>query len=295
MRDCRTLLYVPGDRPEMFPKAARSGADAVVIDLEDAVAAARKAEARQNIASWLAAAPPVCDVHVRVNSPSGAPAELYADVELAAQLGLSGIFVPKVERAEEVLRLDHLLSYLEHRAGLPDRHVELGVIIETAKAARACAEIAACCPRVAAVVAGGGRDGDTARSLGYRWTPEGEETMHFRSAILLDARAAGVRYPLYSGWMEVRDLPGLERDARRTRNLGYAGQLVIHPSHVPVCNAVYGPDPAELAYYRRVVEGFRAAEAEGRAAIQIEGRLVDRAMAMTAAEMLRRGEGGGHG
>jgi citrate lyase subunit beta / citryl-CoA lyase len=288
MKACRSLLYVPGDRRDIFHKAAHSGADAIVIDLEDSVAPGRKDEARSNIQDWLGTERPNCDVYIRINASSAPRDMFYADLEFAVAVKLEGIFVPKVDSAAEIRHIDSVLQYLEYREGLALGHVRLGVIMETVKAIADARSILEASPRIAAMGAGGGRDGDTARSVGYRWTPDGDETWYLRSKLLLDARAAGILHPLYSGWMEVRDVEGLRRDAIRTRNLGYAGQMVIHPSHVPVCNEVYGPSAEELAYYRRVVDAFTHAERENRGVIEVDGRLVDKAMAVTAAQILNR-------
>lgn len=287
MRPSRSYLYVPGDRPEMFPKAVASGADTVVIDLEDAVLPERKEMARRSIREWYDPAGPT-EIVVRINSAAGDPSVLYADLELCAELALPGFFIPKAERPQDVAAVDAVLSYLEHRHGREHGSIEIGLILETARAVTNCAGLVAASSRVACIAAGGGRDGDTARSIGYRWTREGDETIYLRGRILLEARAAGVRHPVYSGWMEVRDLDGLERDAIRTRNLGYAGQMVIHPSHVPVCNRVYAPGEAELQHLRRVVRLFEQAERQGKAAIEVDGSLIDLAMVRTARETLSR-------
>jgi citrate lyase subunit beta/citryl-CoA lyase len=270
----------------MFPKAVASGADTVVIDLEDAVLPERKEMARRHIREWYDPGGPA-EVVVRVN-PAGEASRLYDDLELCAELALPGFFIPKAEKPRDIAAVDALLSYLEHRNGRERGSIGIGLILETAGAVVNCAGLVAASSRVSCIVAGGGRDGDTARSLGYRWTPEGDETAYLRGRILLEARAAGVGHPVYSGWMEVRDLDGLERDAVRTRNLGYAGQMVIHPSHVPVCNRVYAPTEAELQHLRRVVALFEQAEREGKAAIEVDGSLIDLAMARTAREALSR-------
>ncbi len=288
MRPLRSLLYVPGDKEALFPKAVAARPDGLVLDLEDAVALDRKSLAREAVAAWLRREREtgVPTDFVRLN---GAGPSQHDDLAAVVPARPAGLLVPKVERVEEVQRLDHVLSYLEHVHGLPNRGISLLLILETAAAVADCRALASCSPRVATVVGGAARGGDVNRSIGYEWSPEGLESLHLRSHVVLQARAAGVRFPLYSGWMNVRDLDGLEADARRNRALGFTGAVVIHPSHVPLMNRVFTPSSEEVARLRRLLAAFEAAEAQGIAAIDFEGDMVDYAMARTAREILALG------
>jgi citrate lyase subunit beta/citryl-CoA lyase len=131
-----------------------------------------------------------------------------------------------------------------------------------------------------------GPGGDASRAIGYVWSKEGTETLYLRSKAVLDAQAAGIRFPMITSWWNVRDLEGLERDARFNRQLGFRGQTVIHPSHVAVVNEVFTPSAEEIAYYRGMIAAIEEAEANGNAAIVYRGDMVDYAMAETAREVL---------
>jgi citrate lyase subunit beta/citryl-CoA lyase len=131
-----------------------------------------------------------------------------------------------------------------------------------------------------------GPGGDASRSVGYIWSKEGKETLYLRSKIVLDARAAGIQYPTISSWWDIKDLEGLERDARLNRQIGYRGQTVMHPSHVPVVNEVFTPTSGEIEFYKGMIKALEEAEKKGRAAVVYDGDMIDYAMAKTAREML---------
>jgi citrate lyase subunit beta/citryl-CoA lyase len=132
----------------------------------------------------------------------------------------------------------------------------------------------------------GGKGGDTARSLGYQWSKEGTETLYIRSKVLLEARAAGITYPLIASWFDIADLEGLRADACVNRQLGYCGQVVIHPSHVPIIHAVFTPTVEDIRYYKGLLAAMETAERQGTAAVTYAGAMVDIAMVKTAQEML---------
>jgi citrate lyase subunit beta/citryl-CoA lyase len=110
--------------------------------------------------------------------------------------------------------------------------------------------------------------------------------MYIRSKAVLEARAAGVQYPTVSSWWDIKDLEGLERDARLNRSLGFRGQTVMHPTHVPIVNKVFTPSPDEIRFYKGLIETFEEAEKSGTAAVVYEGDMIDYAMVKTAREML---------
>jgi citrate lyase subunit beta / citryl-CoA lyase len=139
---------------------------------------------------------------------------------------------------------------------------------------------------VASIAGGAGKGGDTNRSLGYRRTRDGTETLFIRSKVLLDARAAGIQYPLVASWFDVGDRDGLIADAQRNRQLGFSGMLLIHPSHVAPVNQIFTPSVEELAYYRGLLDAMEKAEQQGTAAVAYQGAMVDIAMVKTAQQML---------
>ena len=153
---------------------------------------------------------------------------------------------------------------------------------------RSAYEIARASARVAYMGGATSRAGDLTRSLGYRWTPEGKETLFLRSKVLVDVRAAGVANPLSGLWGAVDDSDGLLAFARQSRDLGYEGLMVIHPSHLAIVNEIFSPAEDEIAEWRRIIEAMQAAEEEGRGAIRLEGRLIDAAHVVTARQGLAR-------
>jgi citrate lyase subunit beta/citryl-CoA lyase len=208
------------------------------------------------------------------------------DLESVLCPELESVSLPKVETSADLHRLDTLLTQLERRLGIPDGQIETPLGCETAKAMRNVYRIATSCRRVKRVSLAAGPGGDAARAIGYQWSKEGTETLFLRSKIVLDARAAGIQYPTISSWWNIKDLEGLERDARWNRSLGYRGQTVMHPSHVPIVNKVYTPTADEIAFHKGLIEAMEEARRQGRAAVTYQGDMVDEAMVKTSREML---------
>jgi citrate lyase subunit beta/citryl-CoA lyase len=285
MKPLRSLLFVPGNKAAWMEKAPQYGADALILDLEDSVPypdkEAARALVRQAIADLSARGQ---TLFVRVNALDS---DLTGDdLNAIVCAGLTGLLPPKVESADDVQQLETLLAYFERREGLAPGSIELIPTLETAKGIRNAYDIALASPRVASIAGGAGKGGDTNRSLGYRWTREGTETLFIRSKVLLDARAAGIQYPLVASWFDVGDLDGLIADARRNRQLGFSGMLLIHPSHVGPVNEIFTPSAEELAYYKGLLEVMETAARQGTAAVAYQGAMVDIAMVKTAEQML---------
>jgi len=191
-----------------------------------------------------------------------------------------------VETPHDVAVLDALLTQGERHAGMTAGQVEIFPTLETAKGIYHAYHIASSSARVSTLCGTAGQGGDTARSLGYVWSKAGSETLYIRSKVLLEARAAGVTYPLMASWFDLTDLEGLRADARLNRQLGYSGQVVIHPTHVPVVNEVFTPTPEEIASYQGLLTAMQEAERQGTAAVTYQGAMVDIAMVKTAQQVL---------
>jgi citrate lyase subunit beta / citryl-CoA lyase len=285
----RSLLFIPGTKTEWLPKAEKAGADAVVFDLEDAVPSHDKASALDRVTAVIRQAArmtPRTAVFVRTN-----PLDCWASAEEVRAVvgpGLAGIVVPKVDSAHHVQLADQLLTWCERERGLPDGTVALMPVLETARSLRDAYAIASASRRVAYLGAVTGSGGDVARAVGYRWSPEGTETLALRSRVLLDVRAAGSPNPVAGLWTRVSDLEGLRGFAEQNRSLGYEGMVAIHPSHVPVINAVFSPSADELVRYQRLVAALEHAQANEQGAVSFEGEMIDEAMAETARQILRR-------
>src|SRR4030095_7706826 len=158
--------------------------------------------------------------------------------------------------------------------------------LETAKGIYHAYHIASSSARVPTLCGTAGQGGDTARSLGYVWSKAAPETLCILSKVLPEARAAGVTSPLMASWFNIADLEGLPADARLNRQLGYSGQVVIHPTHVPVVNEVFTPTPEEIAYYQGLLAAMEEAERHGTAAVTYARTMVDLAMMKTAQQVL---------
>ena len=279
------MLFVPGNREDWMRKAPGYGADALILDLEDSVPPEGKAEARALVRKMVEElGSDGRTLFVRVNGlETGLTGE---DLDAITCRYLYGVMVPKVETPRHVVEVDVLLSFFERRAGVDEGKVFIDPTPETAPGIRSAYEIAKASARVAHMGASGGKGGDTARSVGYQWTPEGMETMYMRSKVLLDARAAGVPYPVAGIWTDIRDLEGLRAAAQRDRRLGYTGMRLIHPSQVPVANEVFTPTNEEIAYWRGLVAAMEERRSQGGAAITYEGDMVDIAHEEAARAML---------
>lgn len=288
MRPYRSMLFVPGHRTSWVEKAIRSGADSIVLDLEDSVPTDLKAEARGLVAGSIARAKqiaPNVGVLVRVNGlPTG---ETGADLEAVVVPGLDGVFAPKVEGPADVIRFETLLDWFERRNGAAG--IELVIPTETARALSQVEAIAQASPRVGAVIGATAEHADVAREIGFEWTPGGLETIAHRSRVLLACRVAGV-HALTGLWERMDDLDGLAAFCVQGRQLGFRGMVVIHPAHVPVVNAAFGPSDEDIAFYRGLVEAYEKAAAEGAGAVVYAGRHIDKAHLDKATEWLARAE-----
>ena len=182
--------------------------------------------------------------------------------------------------------MDVLLNFFERRAGMEAGATLIDPALETAKGIRDAYQISLASPRVAHVGVGGGKGGDVARSVGFDWTPEGTETLYIRSKVLLDARAAGVPYPLTGAWMDIHDLEGLRAASVQAKRIGYTGTTLIHPSHIPVANEVFTPTKEEIEGWKGLIDAMEARKREGGAAVTYQGNMVDVAHEETARAML---------
>ncbi len=284
-RPLRTMLFVPGNKEDWMRKAPQYGADGLILDLEDSVPPEGKAEARGTVRKMLEELGPsgqtLC---VRVNQVgSGLTGE---DLEAITCPHLYSVMVPKVELPEQVLEVDGLLAFFERKAGMAAGTVLIDPSIETAQGIRLAYDIGSASGRVAHMGTSGGKGGDVARSVGYQWTAEGMETLYLRSKVLVDSRAAGVPYPMTGGWMDIHDLEGLRNAAIQSRQLGYTGMHLIHPSHVPVVNEVFTPSSDEVAHWKGLIEAMETRRREGGAVVTYEGDMVDVAHEATARAML---------
>jgi citrate lyase subunit beta/citryl-CoA lyase len=283
----RTLLFVPGSDRGKLNKVGRFGSDAVVLDLEDAVAEDRKTEAREFVRE---AVPSYGDgqvVMVRVNGHTGG--RMCDDIAAVVVPGLNAVMVPKVEDARELAAADAALAEAEHAAGMPTGRVRLIPLIETPRGIARCEAVAEAAPQRTLTLAFG--SGDFATALGVELSADGLALDYARGRLVVAARAAGLAHPLDGPYLDLRDLNGLKRDCERSRQLGYQGRVIVYPPQVPVAQRAYSAvSGAAVEHARHVVEAFEAAEAHGIVSINVDGRFVDYPIYRLAQERLRSHE-----
>lgn len=290
MEPARSALFVPGNRTSWVRNAADNDADVVVLDLEDSVPPADKDEARSIVAD---AIPDLHDdgqrVYVRINGhPNDSDGLTERDLESVVCDGLEGVVVPKLREPNDVQRLDAVLEHVERRDGLQTT-VDVMVTIETAQAMRQVYELCTASERVATISCGAVKGTDTNYALGFEWTGpgrEGLETVHLREQALLDARAAGIAYPMAGTYVDVEDIEGLRADMQFAREMGYAGYVVIHPSHVEHANELFLPDADEIEYWLGARAALLDAREDGKSAVRYEGDMVDTANLQTVERYL---------
>jgi citrate lyase subunit beta/citryl-CoA lyase len=267
----RSVLYTPGDRGDRLEKALREGAaDLVIADLEDAVAPARKEDARRAIAAAFAAAPERKGLRgVRINAWPGPAAE--ADLAAVLPARPDVVAVPKCEDPKALALLDGHLGRLEGRAGIPAGSTRLLVILETAAGVLSARELAAGSPRVLAVAFGAE---DLAADAGLRRSATNAEVAVPRALVALAAAAARVK-AIDMITADPRDAGRAGREAQEARALGYSGKMCIHPAQVAAVHAAFAPAADELAWARRVVDAAdRAGVADG-GVVVVDGKMVD--------------------
>lgn len=262
----RSALFVPASRPERIPKALISGADAVIVDLEDAVEQIAKVSAREALADFLDTHPRA-RVWVRINDAATA----WHDDDLSVCYGrpaVAGILLPK---AESLAQVRHVA-----RTGLP-----LIPILETARGVLDIAGIAGV-PGVARLAFG---SLDYGLDLGLALNTVGAEAVldHARVQVLLHSRSAGLAPALDGVFAGIDDPTGLAQAAARARQMGFGGMLCIHPAQVPLIHAAFAPDPAERAWARRVVAAQRDKPV---GAFRLDGKMVDAPVIARARQVL---------
>jgi citrate lyase subunit beta/citryl-CoA lyase len=282
----RSVLILPVNVPRFVEKAHARGADALMLDLEDAVPAGEKDHARRLVRDSLAlAGRGGGQVQVRVNHE---PEHLAADLDAAIHPGLDCLVLPKVESPEQVAAAEEAIGRLEKARGLPPGGVSLSLIIETPLGLLNLREIASASPRIEALSAG---TEDYCLELGVEPSPEGTEIFVLLSLVVAAAKAKGLRpVGLLGSVAGFKDLAGFERAAVGARRLGCDGGLAIHPDQVPLLNRVFSPDPDKVAQAGRVVAAFEAGLKQGTASVSLDGRMVDRPVYARALRLVRQAQ-----
>lgn len=273
----RSYLFVPGDRKDRFRSAVDSGADAIILDLEDAVAPSEKDDARKSVGTFLAHRDTPLDVEVwvRVNADS-----LGDDLAALGASPPDGIVVAKAE-VEVLQQLD--LAWATECGHVPE--VRTIPLVETAKALGQLDHLAMM-PRVERLMIG---EVDLAAELGIVPSDDARELLPLRSLLVVASTTAGIRPPVGSVWPQLSDLAGLRQSAVDYLRQGFRGALAIHPSQVPAINEVFTPNQEEVAGAREVVELYEAALRKGSGVILDDsGAMIDLAVVRRARDVLAR-------
>jgi citrate lyase subunit beta/citryl-CoA lyase len=278
----RSLLFAPGNHARRVEKALTLDADAVILDLEDAVATAEKAATRELIVAAFTKSRRGL-LYVRVNAVD--TEFCYGDLVAIVGAGVDGIILPKVESVTGLATVDWVIAQLERERSLPVGGIDLIPIIETARGLDRIGAIAGAGTRARRVAFGAA---DFALDVSMIWSRSEMELAHARATIVTASRAAGLEAPLDTVWVDLADAEGLEASARTALSLGFQGKTCIHPDQLAVVNRVFTPSDAEIAFAEQVVAAFAKAEAEGSASIQLNGKFIDYPIVYRARSTLER-------
>jgi citrate lyase subunit beta/citryl-CoA lyase len=281
----RSYLFAPGDNERLLGKVFDAGADAVALDLEDAVAPERKPLARRLVADLLRSARKSPAVYVRINAIS---TDLWIeDIAAVVSPALTGVRLAKAESAEEIHALDAALGEAERAAGIAVGRLKITATIESAAAVMAAMEIARA-PRVEALAFGAA---DFIRDIGADPDEAETQTLYARSHLVVASRAAGINPPIASVYTRIKDLDGLRATTEAARRLGFFGRSCIHPSQVPIVNQIFTPTAEQVAEARAIIAAFERARSAGVAAVAMEnGQFVDQAVVKRARAIIALSE-----
>lgn len=272
----RSLLYVPGHAEHMILKARDSAADALILDLEDAVPVDQKSAARATVVQFLRELDfGGKEVFVRINALTTSYG--LEDARAAASASAPGILLPKAEGAGVVTDLAPVLQNSSKKS-----FSKLLCLIETPRGVLAAREIAEASELIAGLVFG---SADLARELGGTLSAGEPELLYARSHVLLAARVANVA-AYDSPYFEVNDLDGVRTASTAARRMGYDGKTLIHPSHIEIANEIFAPTPVQLAEAERIVTALETAQASGRGAALLDGKMIDQVHLAAAQKLL---------
>lgn len=279
----RSFLFVPGNRESWIDKCPASGADAVILDLEDSVPPAEKETARRLVASKIATLARAGQrTYVRINR--SAHLFSFEDLMAVVQDGLEGIVLPMPNGPEDVALASALVAEAEERNGIAHGRVGLVPALETPRSLQLAYECALI-DRVTALIGASAKNADLSRAMGFQWSADSFESVYLKSRTVMAARAAG-KLPIGGIWQQVHDLEGLRGYATLDRQLGMSGETILHPSNAPVVNALFTPSADDLAFYAKMIEVYEAAVVQGRSSVMYLGEHIDAAHAKTARDIV---------
>lgn len=281
----RSMLFLPGNTPNIIVNGDALGADNVILDLEDAVAPDQKDAARILVRNAIRGLGfKNVELTVRINSLD--TPYWQSDLDEIVPLCPDLIMPTKVGGAEDVLILDAYMAAVEEKRGLPNKSVKLIPLIETARGLENAYAIANASPRVTAIFLGAE---DLTADLQCPRTKEGTEIFYARSRMVAAGRAAGIS--IYdTPFTDVNDDEGAAKDAQFARSMGFSGKASISPRHVRAINEAFSPTQKEIDYAREVLAAIRQAKEQGRGAISLYGKMIDKPIVTRAEQTIAMAE-----
>ena len=281
----RSMLFLPGNTPNIIVNGEILGADAVILDLEDAVAPTEKDSARilvRNAIGLMGFGK--CEVIVRINSTD---TDFWMkDLDAIIPVKPTLIMPPKTGCAEDVKRVDEYITKLEEKLGMEKNTVKLIPLIETALGVENAFSIASASDRVAAIFLGGE---DLTADMRCKRTKEGNEINYARCRMVMAARAAGV--DVYdTPFTDVNDDEGIYVDAEYAKSLGFSGKSAISPRHVKAINSVFSPSQKDIDYAYEVMEAIRIGKEQGKGAVALRGKMIDAPIVARAQQTIAMAE-----
>jgi citrate lyase subunit beta/citryl-CoA lyase len=279
----RSHLYVPGDKPEVLAKALGRGADALIVDLEDAVAPANKDLARRTVAEWLSALPVAAQNPVQVWIRINPGLMGHDDVKAVISPAVTGVVVAKTENGNDLIALHAVLTALEDQREMLAGSIGVVPLLESAAAVLRAMEIAKA-PRVQRLQVG---EADLKADIGVELGDDQRELLYVRSHVVLVSAAAGIDPPVGPVDTNFRDVEALKASTQAVKRMGYLGRACIHPAQAAVVNEVFTPSDDEVAEARDLIARFDAAMAAGDGVcLDARGRMVDEAVVRQARRLL---------
>ncbi len=268
-RPLRSYLFAPGNHPRKVEKVFQVGADAVILDLEDAVARAEKEATRKAVVEAMKK-PRNCLGYIRVN---GLDTE-YSLGDFQAVVGdwLDGIVVPKVEKPGDLQTADWILSNLEKERGIEPGSIDILPIIETGLGIQNIEAIASSATRVKRLSFGAG---DFTRDMGMVWSADEDELAYARSRMVLASRTANIEPPIDTVFIDLEDDEHLQKSAKTAAYFGFQGKLCIHPKQITSVHEAFTPTAKQIKRAEKIVKAFKEAEKQGSASIQVDGYFID--------------------
>jgi citrate lyase subunit beta/citryl-CoA lyase len=265
LRPRRSVLYMPGANERALEKAKTIPADALILDLEDAVAPDAKPEARERVCAAASSGEyGLREVTIRVN---GLDTQWgLDDLRAAAKAGPAAVVVPKINSVDDIRTVERALE----EGGAPDS-TRIWAMLETPSGILAAADICTSSERLAVLVMG---TNDIAKELHAEQVPGRQPLLHALSSCLLAARFAG-KVILDGVYNDIQDAEGFEAECVQGRQLGFDGKTLIHPSQVEPCNRVFAPTEADVEQAGRIIAAFEEAEAAGKGVVTVDGRMIE--------------------